>query len=185
MTTEDGWRSVLECNGVVWNRLLCWELLLFQLADARYRCDKKFIAIVQFACQLFERDVNTSFTIEEGGLYSHVEDEIPRLRGLVKELRTEHAALRKHLEMIHWEFDDEASFDRPEVLRACVAELAQALRAHMKREEEELVPALLSPPKPSARVAPSRVGPYALTAEDDRRPRPLSPGARLGGKDVA
>ena len=61
-----------------------------------------------------------------------------------QELRAEHASLRKHLEIIHWEFEDDASFDRPAILRSAVAELAQELRAHMRREEEDLVPALLA-----------------------------------------
>ena len=167
-TTLEGWASVLECNRVVWNRLLAWELLLFQLADSKYRSDKRFIAIVQFTCELFERDLNTSLLIEENGLYAHVEEEIPRLRGVVKQLRAEHAALRKQLEIIHWEFSDEASFDRPELLRATVAELAQELRAHTRREEEELVGALLKPQPPAAVAAPRKIGPYPSTAEGGR-----------------
>ena len=167
-TTLEGWTSVVECNRVVWSRLLAWELLLFQLADSKYRSDKRFIAIVQFTCELFERDLNTSLIIEENGLYAHVEEEVPRLRGLVKQLRAEHAALRKHLEIIHWEFSDDASFDRPEMLRAFVAELALALRAHMRREEDELVPGLLKPQPPAAVAAPRRIGPYASSAEGGR-----------------
>ena len=163
-TTMDGWTSVLECNRVVWNRLLAWELLLFQLADEKYRSDKKFIAIVQFTCQLFERDLESSLCIEENGLYAHVEAEVPILRGLVNQLRMEHVALRKHLEIIHWEFEDDASFHRPEMLRASVAELAQALRAHMRREEEELVPALLKPEQPALESAPGRIGPHSDTS---------------------
>jgi hypothetical protein len=167
-TTEDGWTSVLECNRVVWSRLLAWKLLLFQLADEKYRSDKKFIGIVQFTCQLFERDLHTSLTIEESGLYAHVEAEVPRLRGLVKQLRLEHAALRKHLEIIHWEFSDDASFDRPELLRASVAELAHTLRAHMRRDEDELVPVLLKSQQPASEAGPGRIGPYASTSEDGR-----------------
>ena len=172
-TTMEGWTSVLECNRVVWNRLLAWELLLFQLADEKYRSDKRFIAIVQFTCQLFERDLNTSLIIEESGLYAHVDEEIPRLRSLVKELRGEHVALRKHLESIHWEFSDDASFDRPELLRASVAELAQALRAHMGREEKELIPALLKPQQSASEGAPGRIGPHP----DTSRKQPLQESA--------
>ena len=167
-TSESGWASVMECNRVVWSRLLAWQVLLFQLADSKYRSDKRFIAIVQFTCELFERDLNTSITIEESGLYAHIEAEVPRLRGLVKQLRAEHADLRKHLEIIHWEFSDDASFDRPELLRASVAELAQTLRAHMQREEDELVPALLKPQPPTSVAAPRRIGPYASTPEGGR-----------------
>jgi hypothetical protein len=160
----DGWASVVECNRVLWNRLLAWELLLFQLADENYRSDKRFLAIVQFTCQLFERDLDTSLSIEESGLYAHVEAEVPMLRSLVNQLRMEHVALRKHLEIIHWEFEGGASFDRPEMLRSSVAELAQALRAHMRREEEELVPALLQPQQPILESAPGRIGPHAGTS---------------------
>ena len=165
MTTSEGWVSVLECNRVVWSRLLAWEVLLFQLADNKYRLDKRFIEIVQFTCQLFERDLNSSLTIEESGLYAHVETEVPRMRNLVKELRAEHASLRKHLEIIHWEFEDDASFDRPGMLRLAVAELAQDLRAHMRREEQELVPALLQV-RPVSGAGLGRIGPHSSTSED-------------------
>lgn len=168
MTTSDGWISVLECNRAVWSRLLSWEVLLFQLADNKYRLDKRFIEIVQFTCQLFERDLNTSLTIEESGLYAHVETEVPKMRNLVRELRAEHASLRKHLEIIHWEFEDDASFDRPAMLRFAVAELAQELRAHMRREEEELVPALLGA-RPDSEDGPRRIGPHSRATEA-RRP---------------
>lgn len=159
-TREDAWASVLECNRIVWSRLLAWEMLLFQFADDRYRSDSRFTPIVQFACQLFERDLDTSFTIEESGLYAHVEAEVPKLRKLIQQLRQEHYVIREHLKLIHLEFGDEVPLDRLELLRASVADLAEALRAHMLREEEELVPALGGSP---SEAALARMGPRSVT----------------------
>ena len=140
--SDPRWNAVLECNNVLRSRLLTWELLLFQLANENFRSDTRLITILQFVRQLLEQDLSRSFATEELGLYSDAEEHQPDTRNLVQELRQEHDDLREGLESMHRQLS-EATFETSELVRTAGMQLAEAVRTHMRREEEELIPALV------------------------------------------
>jgi hypothetical protein len=133
------WSALLKRNEKLRSRLLTWELLLFQLSDARYHSDARLITMLQSVRQLVEQDLSYGFAFEEGGLYADGED-LPVLGALVRQLHREHDALRKHLENIDKHLTEAAALDNSELICASGAEFAQALRAHMRRDEQELLP---------------------------------------------
>ncbi len=140
--TDPRWNAVLDCNNVLRSRLLTWELLLFQLANENFRSDTRLITILQFVRQLLEQDLSRSFATEELGLYTDAEEHHPKTRELVRQLRQDHDDLRERLESMRTQLS-EATFESSELVRSSGMELAEALRAHMRREEEELIPAMV------------------------------------------
>ena len=133
------WCALRKRNNAVRSRLLAWELLLFQLTDTRYRSDGRLIAMLQSVRRLLEQDLNCGFAFEEGGLYADSED-LPVLSVLVRHLHREHDAVRHGLENLNQLLNQSASFDQAELIRTAGSEFAQAVRAHMQRDEQELLP---------------------------------------------
>lgn len=133
------WSALLKRNGVQRSRLLTWELLLFQLTDDHYRSDARLIPMLQSVRQLLEQDLSCGFAFEEGGLYADSED-LPVLSVLVRQLHQEHDALRKHLESLEQHLNEATALDKSKLIRASGAAFAQAFRAHMRRDEQELLP---------------------------------------------
>lgn len=144
------WSAVLDSNTVLRNHLMTWELLLYQLVDGNYRSDKRLLTMLQAALDLLEEDLNRHCALEETGLYLDTKERFPRLRSLVEELWREHKVLRVHVEAMQKDLRGAVALPDPEVLstagmivRAAGVELAQVFREHMRREENELIPALV------------------------------------------
>jgi iron-sulfur cluster repair protein YtfE (RIC family) len=133
--------TLVEYNRLLSGRLLTWDLLLFQLADSNQAADGRLLRILRYVYQLLEQDLNRGFVIEEQELYANIAERSPELHGLVGELCHEHAAMREQLQWIGEELDNSHGSGTVDRIRMLGMEFAQALREHMQREEEELIPA--------------------------------------------
>lgn len=150
------WSAVLECNNIVRQRLMTWELLLYQLVDGNCRSDKRLLAILARVLDVIEDDVERICAIEETGPFRYGEEKFPRVRLLVEELWREHSGLRAQVQRVRMELGA-APLPKAELvgraLHSAGMELAQSIRKHIRRNEEELIPALVSPPPPIAETA--------------------------------
>jgi hypothetical protein len=131
------WGSMLKRNNQLRSRVVTWKLMLLQLTDRQARPVPGLIAALQLLQQFLERDLFHSFALEEDGLYADTED---LQRRLVLQLRREHTALRRHLEEIDSKLRDGTVLADAQAVRHSALEFAQALRAHMQRDEQELIP---------------------------------------------
>lgn len=132
------WRAVLDCNEILRQRLMTWELLLYQLVEGDCRPDKRLLAMLEQMLDHLADEVERVCAAEATGPLRYAEEKFPRVRLLVEEVWREHKVLRAQVEAMKMELNGDAG---PQ-LHAAGMELAQAVRAHMNRNEEELIPAL-------------------------------------------
>jgi hemerythrin-like domain-containing protein len=137
---DERWNILVEHNRLLDTRLLVWELLIYQLANREQVLDERYARIMQFVREVLEQDLIRRSAIKEVRLYAQLEREAPHLRRLLAELYKEHEALFSKLEAIHRELNH-ATPESAGVIRELGLGFTQALRAHMRREEQELIPA--------------------------------------------
>ncbi len=117
-----------------------WEAALEQSSGSSYGQCQHALAVLRELCRALAYECQHHFREEETVLYSVVEFKLPRLRGLVGELRVEHDAFRQGLEGLRREivrFDATGELGQmPRVGH----ELVRLLRRHLEREETELHP---------------------------------------------
>ncbi|HSA91524.1 MAG TPA: hemerythrin domain-containing protein [Terriglobales bacterium] len=132
------WRAVLDCNEILRQRLMTWEVLLCKLTDGGCRSDKRLLAVLEQTLDLLDDGIERVCAAEETGPLPYAEEKFPRMRLLVEEVWREHQALRAQVQAMKMELNSAAG----PTLRATGMELVQAVRAHICRNEEELIPAL-------------------------------------------
>ncbi|HXE91247.1 MAG TPA: hemerythrin domain-containing protein [Terriglobales bacterium] len=137
---DERWNILMEHNRLLDTRLLVWEMLICQLAHRDQVLDERYARIMQFVREVLEQDLIRRSAIKEVQLYAQLEREAPQLRRLLGELYKEHEALFGKLEAIHRELSH-ATPESAGVIRELGLGFTQALRAHMRREEQELIPA--------------------------------------------
>ena len=129
-----------ESNELIRSRLLTWDLLLFEVGSRRRLEHHQVVRLLKHVLELLEHDVQRTFADEEANLYQRVEGDFPELSPLVLELRAEHRAILRSIQECLEKVGQEQDDDRWG-LSARGGELARSLRDHLRREEEELIPA--------------------------------------------
>ena len=117
-----------------------WEAALEQSAGSSYAQCQHALVVLRELCRALANECQHHFREEENVLYVMVEFRLPRLRGLVGELRVDHDAFRQGLEELRRElvrFDATGELGR---MPALGRELVCLLRRHLEREETELHP---------------------------------------------
>lgn len=119
------------------------EAALEQSCGSSYAQCQHALVLLRELCRALAFECQHHFREEEAVLYAMVEFRLPRLRGLVGELRIEHDAFRQALEELRRElvrFDATGELGRmPQQGR----ELVRMMRRHLDREENELHPVVL------------------------------------------
>ena len=129
-----------ESNELLRSRLLTWDLLLFEVGSRRRLEQHQVMRLLQHVLELLAHDIVRTFAEEESGLYERVEKDFPELHPLVMELRAEHELIRRSIQECIEKLGDEEGHDRWSI-SALGGDLARNLREHLRREEEELIPA--------------------------------------------
>lgn len=121
-----------------------WEAALEQAAGSNYGQCQHAIGVLSEVCRVLAHECDHHFREEETVLYPMVGFRLPRLRGLVDQLRSEHRVFRSLFE----DFQRELARFNAEGQLGPVAnlgrELIRLLRRHLEREESDLHPAILS-----------------------------------------
>ncbi len=129
-----------ESNELLRSRLLTWDLLLFEVGSRRRLERHQVMRLLQHVLELLAHDILRTFAEEESGLYARVEKDFLELRPLVLELRAEHDLIRRSIQECIERLGEEQDHDRWSI-SALGGDLARHLREHLRREEEELIPA--------------------------------------------
>ena len=129
-----------ESNELLRSRLLTWDLLLFEVGSRRRLERHQVMRLLQHVLELLAHDILLTFAEEESGLYERVERDFPELSPLVLELRAEHDLIRRSIQECIEKLGEEQGQDRWGI-SALGGDLARNLREHLRREEEELIPA--------------------------------------------
>jgi len=131
-----------ESNELLRSRLLTWDLLLFEVGSRRRLERQQIMRLLQHVLELLAHDILRSFAEEESGLYARVEKDFPELSPLVLELRAEHDLIRRGIQECIEKLGEEQNHDHDRwSISALGGDLARNLREHLRREEEELIPA--------------------------------------------
>lgn len=129
-----------ESNELLRSRLLTWDLLLFEVGSRRRLERHQVMRLLRHVLEMLAHDILGSFAEEESGLYARVEKDFPELSPLVLELRAEHDLIRRSIQECIEQVGEEQGHDRWSI-SALGGDLARNLREHLRREEEELIPA--------------------------------------------
>jgi len=135
--------SLLREHAGLRERLREWEAALRQAGGSTYGQCQHAVSVLRELCQVFEHELRHHFREEETVLYTVVEYRVPRLRGLLGELRDEHDVFRQTFEEFRREL---VHFNATGELRQLLPlgrDLVRLLRQHVDREERDLHPAVL------------------------------------------
>ncbi|MGH9787120.1 MAG: hemerythrin domain-containing protein [Candidatus Acidiferrales bacterium] len=120
-----------------------WEAALEQANGSNYGQCQHALTVLREVCRVLADECQRHFRDEEIALYPMVEFRLPRLRGLVGQLRSQHRIFRSLFE----DFQREVMRFNAEGQVGPVAnlgrELIRLLRHHLELEERELHPAVL------------------------------------------
>lgn len=135
-----------ESNELLRSRLLTWDLLLFEVGSRRRLERHQVMRLLGHVLELLAHDILRTFSEEETGLYTRVEKDFPELSPLVLELRAEHELIRRGIQECIEKLGEEQDHDHDHdhdrwSISALGGDLARHLREHLRREEEELIPA--------------------------------------------
>jgi len=117
-----------------------WEAALEQSSGSSYGQCQHALAVLQELCRALSYECQHHFREEETVLYAVAEFKLPRLRGLVSELRSEHDAFRQALEELRRELVRFNATGEMGALPRLGRSLVRQLRCHLEREEGELHP---------------------------------------------
>lgn len=129
-----------ESNELLRSRLLTWDLLLFEVGSRRRLERHQVTRLLQHVLELLAHDILCTFAEEESGLYARVEKDFPEFGPLILELRAEHDLIRRSIQECIEKLGEDEGQDRWSI-SALGGDLARHLREHLRREEEELIPA--------------------------------------------
>lgn len=135
--------ELLEEHARLRDRLRDWDAALSQTIGSTYSQSQHAVNVLRELCRFMEHQSRHHFHQEETVLYAAIEYKLPRLRGLVGELRHDHDVFRQAFEdfrreLIHFNATGELRH-----LPRLGRELVRLLRHHVGREERELHPLLL------------------------------------------
>ena len=102
------WRAVLDCNEILRQRLMTWELLLHQFVDGGCRSDKRLLAMLEQTLDLLDDGIERVCAAEETGPLRYGEEKFPRVRLLVEEVWREHKVLRVQVQAMKVELNGAA-----------------------------------------------------------------------------
>ena len=120
-----------------------WEAALEQSSGSSYGQCQHALAVLQELCRALAYECRHHFREEETVLYAVVEFKLPRLRGLVEELRSEHDNFRQALEQLRRELLRFNATGEQGRLPGMGRDLVRLLRRHLEREEAELHPVVM------------------------------------------
>lgn len=130
--------TLLTEHGRLQQNLREWEAALSQASGSSYGHCQHAVSVLRELCRVVEHELRHHMREEETVLYAAAENRLPRLRGLVGELRHEHDVFRQLFEEFRREL---VRFNTSGELRKLLPlgrELVQTLRRHVDREEREL-----------------------------------------------
>ena len=135
--------TFLQEHRLLRERLREWEAALHQATGTSYGQCQHAVSVLRDLCRLLENELRTHVREEETILYPLVEFRLPRLRGLVGELRQEHDVFRQAFdefrrELVHFNATGELRHLLP-----LGRELVSLLRRHVDREERDLHPVVV------------------------------------------
>jgi len=143
MHGRDILEQLLQEHAGLRERLREWEAALTQASGSSYGQCQHAVGVLRELCQVFEHELRHHIREEETVLYPTVEYKLPRLRGLVGELRDEHDVFRQAFDEFRREL---LHFNATGELRQLLPlgrDLVRLLRQHIEREERELHPVVL------------------------------------------
>ena len=143
MTDQRMLDGILQEHDRLRKHLREWDQALTQVVSGRYGECQEAILILAKLCRFFEREIQGHIREEETVLYPAVEYRLPRLRGLVGELRSEHDQFRGAFEEFRRELVHFNASGELRHLPHLGHEVVGILRHHVDREERELHPILL------------------------------------------
>lgn len=120
-----------------------WEAALHQATGTSYGQCQHAIHILRDLCRFLEDETRHHIRAEETVFYPVVEYRLPRLRGLVGELRHEHDVFHQAFEEFRRELVHFNATGELRQLPTLGRELVRILRQHIDREERELHPVVL------------------------------------------
>lgn len=126
------------------DHLLDWETALGQLDGSGYEQCQRAVHVLREMCTFFEHATLHHLREEEAVLYPVVAHKLPRLRGLILEFHREHDVFRQRFEEFRRELTRFNTTGELLALPRLGGELVALLRAHMEREERELLPLVLT-----------------------------------------
>lgn len=131
-------------NRIMRGRLLDFEAALHQTTGSSYHQCRHAVSDLRDLCRVLENETRYQFWQEEAALDGAIEYRLPRLRGLLGELRQEHDVFRRSLEDFRCELDYfNLSGQVRNVLRLG-GELTSTLRRCLDRADDELHPIALN-----------------------------------------
>lgn len=143
MEGRDFLETLARDHAALRERLRAWEAGLEQANGSSYGQCQHALGVLREVCRVLGEECQRHFREEEMALYPMAEYRLPRLRGLVGQLRSEHRVFRSLFEDFQREL---ARFNAEGQLAPVAAlgrELIRLLRRHLEREESELHPAIL------------------------------------------
>ena len=120
-----------------------WEAALEQSSGSSYGQCQHALSLLREICRVLAHECDHHFRDEEVVLYPMVEFRLPRLRGLVGQLRNEHRVFRGLLDEFRRELVRFNATGQAAPAASLGRELIRLLRRHLEREEHELHPILL------------------------------------------
>lgn len=135
--------SLLKEHAGLRERLRDWEAALNQATGSSYGQCQHAVSVLRDLCRVFEEELRHHIREEEAVLYPAVEFKLPRLRGLVGELRHEHDVFRQAFDEFRRELVHFNASGEMRQLLPLGRDLVRLLRQHVDREERELHPVVL------------------------------------------
>jgi hemerythrin-like domain-containing protein len=124
-------------------RLREWEAGLEQANGSSYGQCQHALGVLREVCRVLAHECDHHFREEEQVLYPVVDFRLPRLRGLVGQLRNEHRVFRGLMDDFRRELVRFNATGQVAPAASLGRELIRLLRRHLEREEAELHPAIL------------------------------------------
>jgi len=121
-----------------------WEAALEQAAGSNYGQCQHALGVLREICRALAHECDHHFREEEMALYPLVDFRLPRLRGLVGQLRNEHRVFRLLMDDFRRELIRFNATGQVAPAAGLGRELIRLLRRHLEREESELHPAVLA-----------------------------------------
>lgn len=121
-----------------------WEAALEQAAGSNYGQCQHALSVLRDICRVLAHECDHHFREEEMALYPLVDFRLPRLRGLVGQLRNEHRVFRGLLDDFRRELVRFNATGQAAPAASLGRELIRLLRRHLEREENELHPVILA-----------------------------------------
>lgn len=125
-------------------RLRAWEAALSQANGASYGQCQHALEVLREICRALAHECDHHFREEEMVLYPLIDFRLPRLRGLVGQLRNEHRVFRLLLDDFRRELVRFNATGQVAPAASLGRELIRLLRRHLEQEESELHPAILA-----------------------------------------